>query len=284
MEKYAALIIDLKRSRSYSIKDRTSIQNYIINVIRELNYVFMDAVACEVEFSAGDEVQGLFSSAEAAFLYFRLFNMLIAPVGIRAGIGVGEWSIKVENASTTAQDGSAYHNARYALKEVRDYLGHTVLLYSGNENDIYINALINIPFILTNNYSEYKNELMLLAELLYPINSHEVINPEKFKLLFRLISFRNELNYYISFKKMNSVKQYPFDAINHIRLESLPIDAIHDKSSFYVISGRKSGLSMQLSDILGISRQSIEKAFKAANLYAARNSAVTALKLINKYL
>ena len=54
-----------------------------------------------VEFSAGDEVQGLLSSPEAAFLYFRMFSMLISPVKMRAGIGVGEWNIKIENASTT---------------------------------------------------------------------------------------------------------------------------------------------------------------------------------------
>ena len=49
------------------------------------------AIKFDVIFSAGDEIQGLFYSSEAAYLYFRLFNMLIYPVEVGAGIGVGEW-------------------------------------------------------------------------------------------------------------------------------------------------------------------------------------------------
>lgn len=82
----------MKRSRSYSVEDRNSIQNFIITVIEELNEVFSGSLAKNVEFSGGDEVQGLFLDPEAAYLYFRMFCMLIFPVEIRAGIGVGEWN------------------------------------------------------------------------------------------------------------------------------------------------------------------------------------------------
>ena len=284
MENFTALIIDLKKSRSYSVEDRNSIQNYIITVIQKLNNVFMYTVAREVEFSAGDEVQGLFRSPEAAYLYFRLFNMLISPVEVRAGIGVGEWNIKVDKASTTAQDGPVYHNARYAIENVKDSLGYSVLLYSGKENDIFINSAINTSFILTNNHSEYQNEIMLLSELLYPIDSHNVIVRGKMHLLSELVTSKNKLNYYTYFKRSNSVKKYPFDAIKQISLDTYPIDAINDDSTFYVNSGKKRGMTMHLSDLLGISRQSIEKTYKTANVYEARNSTVVSLKLMDKYL
>ena len=77
MKKYTALIIDLKKSRSYSVEDRNSIQKYIISVIRSLNEVFADSITRDIEFSSGDEVQGLFLSPESAFLYFRIFKMLV---------------------------------------------------------------------------------------------------------------------------------------------------------------------------------------------------------------
>lgn len=284
MKNYSAIIIDLIKSRSYSVNDRTAIQNHIIAVINQLNDVFAHVIARKVEFSAGDEVQGLFTSPQAAFLYFRMFNMFISPVDVRAGIGVGEWSIKVENASTTAQDGPAYHNARRAIEEVKNSLGYSVLLYSGNENDIFINSAINTSFILTSNQSEYQNELMLLFELLYPIDAHKIINPQKMHLLSDLVTTKNKLNYYTYFKKSRTVKKYPFDAIQYLNIEACPIDAINDDSTFYVSSGKKRGLPMQLSDILGITRQSIEKTFKTANIYAVRSSAVVALKLIDRYL
>ncbi len=284
MEKFTVLVIDLKKSRSYSIEDRNSIQNYIIAVIQKLNETFMNTILREVEFSAGDEVQGLFSSPEAAYLYLRLFNMLVSPVELRAGIGVGEWSIKIENASTTAQDGPVYHNARYAIENVKDSVGYSVLLFSGKENDIFINSAINTPFILTSNHSEYQNEIMLLTELLYPINSHNVIDGRKMHHLSELVKLKNKLNYYTYFKMRKSVKKYPFDDIKHIIIDPYQIDAINDDNTFYVNSGKKRGMTMHLSDALGISRQSIEKTYKTAKVYEARNSTLVALKLMDKYL
>lgn len=284
MENYTALIIDLKKSRSYSIEDRNSIQNYIITVIQDLNSIFSHAIIREVEFSAGDEVQGLFSFPEAAYLYFRMFSMLISPVEIRAGIGIGEWNIKIEHASTTAQDGPVYHNARLAIENVKDALGYSVLLYSGSEYDIFLNAVINTPFMLTRNHSEYQNELMLLSELLYPIDSHQAIDDTKMNLIVKLAASKNMLDYYKHHKKNRSVKKYPFDEIEHMNLESFSADAAKEQSIFYISGGKRKGMAAQLSNILNISRQSIEKTFKAANIYEARNSTIVALKFMDKYL
>ncbi len=283
MKNYTALIIDLKKSRSYSIEDRNSIQNYIITVIQHLNTVFSHTTAREVEFSGGDEVQGLFISPEAAYLYFRMFNMLVSPIEVRAGIGVGEWNVKIEQASTTAQDGPVYYNARHAIENVKDAMGHPVLLYSGNKNDVFLNAIINTSFMLTSNHSQYQNELMLLSELLYPIDFHQVIDYSKMSLISELIALKNRLNYY-THKKSGSVKKYPLDKIEHMNLIASPIDALNDDSSFYVSSGKKRGMTTQLSEILNISRQSIDKTFKTANIYEVRNATIAALKFMDKYL
>ncbi len=285
MKNYTALIIDLKKSRSYSLEDRNSIQNYIITVIEKLNQVFSNSLVKEVEFSAGDEIQGLFISPESAYLYFRMFCMLVSPVEIRAGIGVGEWNVKIENASSTAQDGPAYHNARNAIENVKDALGYSVLLYSGTNIDLFLNAVINTPFALTSNHSEYQNELMLLSELLYPIDYRGMINYRKINLISKLLTLKNRLNYYAYHKKSKAVKKYPFDKIEFMELEPISIDAANnDESSFYVSSGKKRGMTTQLSEILNVSRQSIEKTFKTANIYQARNSTIVALKFMDKYL
>ncbi|XOQ42886.1 MAG: SatD family (SatD) [Clostridium sp.] len=284
MENYTALIIDLKRSRSYSIEDRMSIQDYIFSVIKNLNEVFSNALAKDVQFSAGDEVQGLFLSPESAYLYFRLFCMLISPVEIRGGIGVGEWNVIIENASTTAQDGPAYHNARYAIENVKDVLGYSVLFYSGTKIDLFLNAIINTFFVLTSNHSEYQNELMLLSELLSPIDYRQVIDYSKFGLISRLITLKNQLNYYAHYKRSKSVKRYPFDSIEFMHLGLFPIDAANDNSYFYVSGGKKRGMTARLSAMLNKSRQSIEKTFKTAHIYEARNATITTLKFMDQYL
>lgn len=284
MNNYTALIIDIKKSRSYSVEDRNSIQNYIVSVIRSLNEVFSNSLARDMDFSSGDEVQGLFFSPESAYLYFRMFSMLISPVEVRAGIGIGEWNVKIENESTTAQDGPAFHNARYAIKNAKGALGYSVLLYSKNQVDLYLNAVINTYFALTSNHSEYQNELMLLSELLYPIDYHQVINYSKINLIFKLVKSRSKINFYMVYKKNKGVKKYPFEKIKVLDFKPIPIDAANDDNSFYVSGGKKRGMSTQLAEILNISRQSIEKTIKAANIHEARNLTIVALKFMDKYL
>lgn len=284
MKNYAALIMDLKKSRSYSVEYRNSIQNYILSVIRHLNEVFSHVVIRGVEFSAGDEMQGLFSSPEAAYLYFRMFRMIVFPVETRAGIGVGEWNVKIEHASTTVQDGPVYHNARYAIEHAKDAQGYPVLLYSEKKNDVFLNTAINTPFILTGKHSEYQNELMLMSELLYPIDFQKAVDCSKIDMVFQLAASKNKLNYYTYYKKTKTVKKYPFDMAELVNLKSLPTEATNNHNDFYIVAGKKRGMATQLSEILNISRQSIEKTFKAANIYEARNSTIAALQLMDKYL
>ena len=89
LKKYSVLMIDLKNSRSYNIQDRNNIQNSILSGINILNKIFKNSIEKEVEFSAGDEIQGLFISSQSAYLYYRLFSMLIFPIQIHTGIGFG---------------------------------------------------------------------------------------------------------------------------------------------------------------------------------------------------
>lgn len=284
MKNFAALIIDLNKSRSYSVKDRNIIQSYIIIVIRNLNKIFSDSLAKKVEFSAGDEIQGLFISPESAYLYFRMLYMLIFPVEIRAGIGVGEWNVKIDNASTTAQDGPAYHNARNAIENVKNALGYSILLYSGTGVDLFLNAIINSFSSLTSSHSEYQNELMLLLELLYPIDYRRAINHRKNNLISELIQLKNQLNYYALFKKSKSVKKYPLDGIEFLNLEPDLIEAAEEYNNFYISGGKRRGMTTQLSGLLNISRQSVDKTLKTANIYEARNATIVALKFMDKYL
>jgi len=283
MKEYTVLIVDLKQSRLYSVDDRISIQNYILEVIRELNTIFVHKLVRKVEFSAGDEMQGLFLSPVAAYLYFRLLNMLLFPVEIRAGIGIGEWGVKIKGASTTVQDGLAYHNARYAIDEVKNTVGDSLLFYSGDENDILINGSVEAAFMMTQRHSEYQNKLMLLSELLYPIDVNESIDATKMDSLFQLAMHKERVDYYICAKKKGSVKRYPLGELAYQNLQIQPIHALDDDSTFYVRSGRKRGLAVQLSDMLEVSRQSVEKNLKSANVYAARNATIVVLKLIDKY-
>ena len=252
-------MVDLKNSRSYDIQDRNNIQNSILSSINILNKIFKNSIEKEVEFSAGDEIQGLFISSQSAYLYYRLFSMLIFPIQTHTGIGFGTWDIRVENESSTAQDGTVYHNARKAIDEAKKSLEYSVLFYSKSKNDIIVNSLINSNNLLTIKQSKYQNNLMLLAEILYPITNGDIIEYEKLKELLKFIQFEKKENLIIDI-------EYPI------------ISTQIEKESFYITEGKKRGLSTQISKILGVSRQSIEKAIKSGNIYEIRNITIAILR------
>ncbi len=282
MDNYTALIIDLKKSRAYEKDDRNSIQEYIYNVIKVLNIIFKKAIAKEADFSGGDEIQALFLSCESAYLFLRMFNMLVSPVEIRAGIGVGQWDVIMRDASTTAQDGSAYHNARYAIENIKNTNGYSVLLYSGSKSDFIINSLINCTTLILNKHSEYQNELMLILELLYPIDVHHTIDEVEIRRVLDLLFFKNYINYFS--KPKISTKPDLIEKLKANKLTSCMVDALNENDDFFVTSGKKRGLANELSELIGVSRQSIEKTIKTANIYEARNSTVAALKFMDMYL
>ncbi|MEJ6456639.1 SatD family protein [Fusobacterium nucleatum] len=262
MKKYSVLMVDLKNSRSYDIQDRNNIQNSILSSINILNKIFKNSIEKEVKFSAGDEIQGLFISPQSAYLYYRLFSMLIFPIQIHTGIGFGTWDIRVENESSTAQDGTVYHNARKAIDEAKKSLEYSVLFYSKSKNDIIVNSLINSNNLLTIKQSKYQNNLMLLAEILYPITNGDIIEYEKLKELLKFIQFEKKENLIIDI-------EYPI------------ISTQLEKQSFYITEGKKRGLSTQISKLLGVSRQSVEKSIKIGDIYELRNLTIAVLKAMD---
>ena len=52
MKEYAALMIDLKKSKSYSTESRNKLQQKILETIQKLNTLFSTTITKEVEFSA----------------------------------------------------------------------------------------------------------------------------------------------------------------------------------------------------------------------------------------
>ena len=262
LKKYSVLMVYLKNSRSYNIQDRNNIQNSILSSINILNKIFKNSIEKEVEFSAGDEIQGLFISSQSAYLYYRLFSMLIFPIQTHTGIGFGTWDIRVENESSTAQDGTVYHNARKAIDEAKKSLEYSTLFYSKSKNDIIINSLINAAALLAFKQSEYQNKLMLLTEILYPIASEDIIDYKNLKEILKFIQFEKRENLILDIN-------YPV------------ISTQLEKESFYITEGKKRGLSTQISKLLGVSRQSVEKSIKIGDIYELRNLTIAVLKAMD---
>lgn len=276
---YAALMIDLKKSRSYLQWERKLIQHYISDVLEVLNEIFREELVREMEFSAGDEVQGLFDSSENAYLYFRMFELLLHPVKLRAGIGVGDWEVRMEGQGSTSQDGTAYHNARYAIECTQDGEENEILLYSA-DRDYMINALIGHLSAMAERRSIYQNQLALLTEWMFPLLEKKTSEhmPAKFLEAEGLLQRKNGFDHEIG--RVN--KSLPFDRLNREALENVGVVLLREeeglKDFFYITRGKQRGIPTQLTNVLGMNRQSIEKTLRAAEVFSARNMALAALK------
>lgn len=276
---YAVLMIDLKKSRSYTKEDRNSIQLYIMDVVNLLNRIYSQNIVREVDFSAGDEIQGLFEYPEDAYLYYRMFTSWLHPVKVRAGIGVGGWDVQIDRKGTTGQDGPAYHNARLAIKNADSSDGYPVLFFSGSRSDATVNTIISGAASVTAKQSVYQNQIMLITELLFPIcNYYAPAYDLKSCNIDRLLREKSKFDHVMD----KFIKPLPFDRLTDSIVDIIePVNMEEpDKTKFYITSGKQRGIPTKLASIMDISRQAIEKAMKAGNIYTARNMAITAINEI----
>ena len=282
MSDFSALIIDIKDSRKYKASEREKIQYFIKKCISTLNELFKPSLKFEVVFSAGDEIQGLFQSPAAAFLYYRLFNMLVSPVETRAGIGVGEWDIKIAGGHSTEQDGPVYHNARYAIEKADEKNAQGVIFCSDLTDDIFVNTYLEVSTLLISQQTEKQNQLLLLSEIMYPIVRSNTMNEQALPAIGELLIEKVHIDFYAQWKWL-------LQSNSSLLFKGIPCVEIIETSHIYNLSinskdyiSKIKGLSIQLSFITGVTRQNIEKMLKAGNVYQIRDLQLITIVFMDK--
>lgn len=280
--KYSAFMIDIVNSRKLSKENREEVQYYIKECIETLNRVFKPSLAFEVVFSAGDEVQGLFNNPVAAFMYYRLLKLMLSPIEIRCGIGVGEWDVKIINGTSTEQDGSVYHNAREAINLAHQGSGNNILFNSHSETDVYLNTLLNTSYLLMSKQSFYQSQIQLLVELMYPFLEQSSMDMERVKDLFTLLKERENKAFYL---KVSKNKGCIFQNISSTFIDSEPINIVAEsiyQDSMLIESSVRKGISTKISNITNTTRQNIDKVIKSGNISAIRNIDLTSIVYIER--
>ncbi|CBK75260.1 hypothetical protein CIY_26800 [Butyrivibrio fibrisolvens 16/4] len=285
MIKYASLIIDIEKSRKYGVIDRTSIQKILMDYVEILNGMFCESQEFKVTFSAGDSLQGLFVDVASAYMYYRLLEILIYPVKLRAGIGVGEWTIKIENGLSTQQDGPAYHNARQAIEGVYNSQLSNINIYSG-EDDFLANHLINASLQLKRQQMPMQNYVQLLNELIFPFTMYDRVSSDFISGVDDLITIKAEAlksRQNTSTADVRTVKSkfeigsLELDMTKYIK----PIFVGYDMmESEYIIS--KNTQSTIIAEILQSSRQNAAVVMKRGNVLKIRELDYVAINYIRE--
>ena len=265
--------MDIENSKKYDVSERNEIQQYMNQCINNLNGLFHEDIQFEVTFSAGDELQGLFDNVVTALLYFRLFEILIAPVKIRAGIGVGDWTVKMESGLSTQQDGPAYHHAREAIDKVHGMQLQNIRICSDDMDDL-VNYLVNASLPLKRQQIYMQNMVHTLIELLFPfVAANE--SAEKYDDIKELIEKKFE--YRIGSKKSELYTKRNLDEMPN----ALPIEIdgeIGDAESMII----KKNTATIISQILQCSRQNVDTIMRRGNSNKIRELDYVALQYVRK--
>ena len=258
----AALTLDLKNSQKYDLMRRNDLQRYLIDITDKLNLVFHGSLLRELRFNGGDEIQGLFQEPGNAFLCLRLFHRCLHKIPFHAGIGIGEWSTVIDNKDTFYQDGSAYHRARKAIELSKKEKEYTAVISSGTGRDPVLNAMLNSCFQLMAKSTESQNTLLLLFECCYPLQSSVQINLNALEKLLPVVFH----DYRVSRTPVLSETAEAYIQDSDTSNDSLVFQDAHPF-----------GAAKRLADIMGSTRQNIDKALYATNVYAERAAALALL-------
>lgn len=277
MVNYVSLIIDVEKSKKYSVEDRNVMQYYLDKCINNLNYLYGEDIQCEVTFSAGDELQGLFNNVVTAISYFRILELLMKPVKLRAGIGVGEWTVKMEGGLSTQQDGPAYHRARQAIKEVYGKKLQNIRICS-EENDVLANHLINASLPLKRQQIYMQNIVQVLLELLFPIVP-EFANLDHIDVVSELLQIKFEYKLGLRHSaKSNILMERGFLDLYHIpKASPIYIDGkILDEESVII----KKNTASIIANVLQCSRQNVDNIMRRGNANKIRELDYVALQYV----
>ena len=282
---YCALTVDLKDSRKYPTESRNELQGYLIETADTLNRIFRPSLERELSFSGGDELQGLFTGPDAAFLCLRLLRRLLFPIPLHAGLGVGEWTTVVPDRNTFYQDGTVFHRARAAIEQAKRETDYTAFMDAENEKNAGLNAMLNASFALTEQNTAYQNELGLLLECFYPISPKEGLYLGELSGISALMRRRKGLVAFYG-EKDRKRPTAVFD-----RVEQEPDFWIRNANQTWSEGWRENrtgqrecypfahprGAASTIADAAGLTRQAVDTALRAANVYPERALALALL-------
>lgn len=259
-EQYAALIVDIRDSRKLPAHERQDAQRELSCGIARANALFAASIEKPLMFSAGDEAQGLFRDAPSAFLAFRLISIFMTSARIRGGIGIGGWETRMDVELSTEQDGTAFHRARAAIEDVKkDKLSY--LRVRGADGVLWSTAVASdLCLNLSEGWGQRQRVLGQAVEGLLP--------------------FVYTASAMSSAVEREGLASWPSECFTHAddgeeKLSQYRAMVIGDnvETSIEAIDLGMRGISYKLAEMLGRSRQGIDRSLSNSNIQLERRAA-----------
>lgn len=278
MEKYVALIADLKDSRELTEKARIECQEKLYTIINKLNLILNNSLFKKLVFSAGDSIQGLFYNLKDAIYCYYLIKNFLYPYEIRSGIGLGSIynltpNLENENDSNYI-DGDAYHQADFAL-EISKAEDLSLIIKSDNlKNDVLLNQLFHSIAVLEKKQTKKQREINIMINILAPALFESFLQEDKYNEYRDLIKLLLQKN--ISSYKITSES---IDNINFLDLtnKGFGLDNVFNEKRIFLKEPINPSVHLQISEILGITRESVRQTVKSGLMNEIRRLEILAL-------
>ncbi len=270
MKNYTALMVDIEKSRKYERKERQALQERLLRCLAFLNRLFAPSLSIPVGFSAGDEFQGLFHSPAAAYRYFRVLETLNVPVALRMGIGVGDWTLRMEGGPSTEQDGTAYHRARRAI-ELAEEAGGKAALLTGTSTDVFTNEFLIREHEMRIALTRKQKQLLVFSEAMVPVLLRHEMDPSVFPDIDGLI--KDHPMY------QSKEDNFDFDKVSIVEwITDDPAGAQGVLRRFRTLRG----LPGRLAEVTGETRQNIANVMRAGHLTGIRDLEMVILRWLER--
>lgn len=166
-DNYVAIIGDIIDSKK--IDDRFITQENLIMALTTINEKYKDLIASKFEITLGDEFQGLLKKRKNIMNIIADIEMLMYPIRIRFGVGIGKISTNINYDNSSKVDGPAYYYAREMVNKLNKmkykYEGtqSNIMICTGGKNtefDILINSILSVCTALKYKWTDRQNEII----------------------------------------------------------------------------------------------------------------------------
>lgn len=166
-DQYTAIIGDIIDSKKSD--DRNTIQKKMKEVLEHINKQYQGFIASKFMITLGDEFQGLLKDRSMIMTIITEIEMLMFPVEIRFGVGIGDITTDINFNNSIEIDGPAYNRARDMINTLQkkksqyEEVYSNIMLCTGEENkeiDYLMNSVLSVCSTLKRNWSKRQVEII----------------------------------------------------------------------------------------------------------------------------
>ncbi len=160
---FVVIIGDIVRSRRLGRDNRARTQARLKRTFLEINRNYKKSICAPLQFTAGDEFQGVFKNAAPVWEVINRIREAMSPVAVRFGVGIGAITTRISD-QPQAMDGPAFHRARDALERAQEFLKQTCLSSGKPEWDEEVNAWLDVLSSIRSTWSARAREVIHLYQ------------------------------------------------------------------------------------------------------------------------